>query len=317
VLSAGSGEFQAAPGVANDPRDTHADAQLFSPPYLFAGPRPTIVTAPGAVDHGTTFAVETDPDVPVARVTLLRLGAVTHALAMDQRFAELAFTASGTTLTVTAPATADRCPPGPYLLFGLSAQGVPSEAAIVRVRPAASAPVLRSTVGERTSARLVAGTRVTVGIDGVCPYGLGACWGGANEALHALRGVVAVDPVPDQVASTATVHLAGRGLPPLAAWHDEFHRIVNGSYRLRGFEVELSGVLDRNGAGARLRAEADRPSVALVPLDVPVQNRPAEPGERAAHRWLAALDPGTAVRVIGPLAQVDDRFVLQVRVVTS
>jgi galactose oxidase len=319
VLSAGGGEFQVAPpNQANDPRDTHADAQVFSPPYLFAGPRPTIVSAPAEIDLGGRFTVEVGPDVPAARVTLLRLGAVTHAQAMDQRFAELVCTAAGTSLSVTAPASADRCPPGPYLLFVLSAQGVPSVAAIVRVRAGAGAPVLRTAAPERAlAARHVNGTPVTVGIDGVCPYGIGACWGGANEALHALRGVVAVDPVPDQVASTATVHLAGHGLPPLAAWHDEFHRIVNGSYHLRGFEVELSGVLAGAAAGPQLQAEADRPAVGLAPLVAPVQNRPADPAECAAYGRLAELSPGTRVRVIGPLAQAGDRFVLQVRVVRS
>jgi hypothetical protein len=325
VLSAGGGEFQVTlpdgtPG-ANDPRDTHPDAQIFSPPYLFAGPRPTIVTAPQEIDHGVSFTVEIG-DVAAARVTLVRLGAVTHALAMDQRFVELSVAAAGTTLTATAPATPDRCPPGPYLLFVLSAAGVPSVGAIVRVRAAGGAPVLRAPAPQPAlAARRAGGTAVTVGIDGVCPYGIGACWGGASEALHALRGVAAVDPVPDQAASTATVHLHGRGLPPLEVWPEQFHRIVNGSYRLRGFEVELAGVLGRGGGergeAAVLAADADRPEVGLVPLVAPVQDRTADGPERAAHGQLAALEPGTPVRVTGPLALVDGRYLLQVRVVAS
>jgi galactose oxidase len=155
-----------------------------------------------------------------------------------------------------------------------------------------------------------AGPAVTVGIDGVCPYGIGACWGGAHEALRAMSGVAAVDPVPDQVDSTATVRLAGPGLPPLDLWDAEFHRLANGSYQLRGFEVRLSGVL---ADGPVLAADGDRPEVGLVPLDTPVQKRAASVDERAAYARLGA--PGRSVAVTGPVASVDGRYVLQVRIV--
>lgn len=345
VLSAGSGEFQVelAGGikVGNDPRDTHADAQIFSPPYLFAGPRPTIVSAPAMIDHGATFPVTIGPGTAPDRVTLIRLGSVTHALSMDQRFSELAFTrtgtgASGMTLAVTAPATADRCPPGPYLLFVLR-NGVPSVAATVRVSVPAGAPraIARPREDRAAGARLRArrrptGTAVTVGIDGVCPYGIGACWGGASEALHAMSGVASVDPVPDETVSTATVRLVDHRLPALDAWSAEFHRVANGSYVLRGFEIELTGTLDRGtpdrgtpdggtpGTDRVLRAELDRPAIQLAPLGTKIQQRygapqPAAAGERAAFGRLTALPAGTPIRVTGPVALIDGRYVLQVR----
>ena len=53
VLSAGGGEFILNEGtpqqVANNPQDTHYDAQVFSPPYLFKGPQPQITSAPDSV----------------------------------------------------------------------------------------------------------------------------------------------------------------------------------------------------------------------------------------------------------------------------
>ena len=59
VLSAGSGEFILNEGtpqqVANNPQDTHYDAQVFSPPYLFKGTRPQITSAPDSVQYGETF----------------------------------------------------------------------------------------------------------------------------------------------------------------------------------------------------------------------------------------------------------------------
>ena len=67
------------------------------------------------------------------------------------------------------------------------------------------------------------GTRVVVGITGTCPYGIAACWGGANEVLHHLDGVEFVDPIPDGKHSTATVFLAADGLPSVQRWRQQFH----------------------------------------------------------------------------------------------
>jgi galactose oxidase len=334
VFSAGGGEFQVkdAQGndVPNDPQDSHANAQLFSPPYLFAGPRPEIVAAPSAVTLGADFTVQVSAAVPVDRVSLLRLGAVTHANAMDQRFLWLDTTVTGTGLTVTAPATPQLCPPGPYLLFVLSPQGVPSVAAVVRVAAGVTDELVAFGAGddERAEstgdARAVrpAGTAVLVGIDGVCPYGIGACWGGANEALHRLTGVAAVDPVPDEATSTAVVRLAGRGLPPLDRWGREFHRVANGGYRLRGFEIRIAGILgERDGA---LVLRADGAEIELRPLADKVQwdarrgapQRPS-PDEAAAYDRLRELRPGTRVAVTGPITQDERGHRMAVRVVSA
>ena len=57
VLSAGGGEFMAG-AVPNAPADTHRNAQIFRPPYLFRGPRPVITTAPTSSPPAHTFPVE-------------------------------------------------------------------------------------------------------------------------------------------------------------------------------------------------------------------------------------------------------------------
>ena len=72
VLSAGGGEFMVG-AAPNAPADTHRDAQIFRPPYLFRGPRPVITTCPDELTAGATFTVEvTGPrrrpvDAPAAR----------------------------------------------------------------------------------------------------------------------------------------------------------------------------------------------------------------------------------------------------------
>jgi hypothetical protein len=69
----------------------------------------------------------------VARMTLVRFGAVTHAFSNEQRFQDLAFTQSGKNLNVTLPASADVSPPGFYMLFAIDPNGVPSKAKIIRL----------------------------------------------------------------------------------------------------------------------------------------------------------------------------------------
>ena len=112
----------------------HRDAQIYSPPYLFRGARPVITAAPASVGFAEAFKVSTPAPNDVQRVTWIRLSSVTHAFNQSQRFNELAFTRSAPyELTVTSPRVGE-CPPGPYLLFVLNGQGVPSEAKVVLIR---------------------------------------------------------------------------------------------------------------------------------------------------------------------------------------
>ena len=124
VLHAGSGDNGSA-----DERN----AELFSPPYLLQGSRPTISAAPSLVGYGTLFSVTTPDAADIAKVSLIRLGAATHAFDMNQRFQWLGFTRGAGTLTITAPTSSNRTPPGHYMLFILDGNGVPSVAKIVRV----------------------------------------------------------------------------------------------------------------------------------------------------------------------------------------
>jgi galactose oxidase len=72
----------------------------------------------------------------VAQVNLLRLGAVTHAYDENQRIVRLNFLASAGKVTVDGPASNYDAPPGYYMLFLISADGVPSVSEYVRVKSA-------------------------------------------------------------------------------------------------------------------------------------------------------------------------------------
>ncbi len=110
-------------------RDT---AEIYEPPYLFKGPRPTITAAPTNVKFGTTVNVDT-PNTNVTRASLVAPGATTHANDMNQRYIPLTVTQRAGGVTLTAPASPEIATPGYYMLFLLTDQGVPSVARFVRL----------------------------------------------------------------------------------------------------------------------------------------------------------------------------------------
>jgi galactose oxidase len=132
VLSGGGGEYRPDGSLnQNDPKDSHRDAQIFSPPYLFKGPRPRIDAAPASVNYDAEFDVTTAQAGSIGRVSWIRLPSVTHSFDQNQRINFLKFKVGGGKVTVTAPANADLCPPGHYMLFILDTAGVPSAERLV------------------------------------------------------------------------------------------------------------------------------------------------------------------------------------------
>lgn len=119
-------------------------AQLWSPPYLFDGPRPVVTFAPGAVGYDQPFRVTVaGAPATMTRAELIRPAAVTHSVDMAQRAISLDVTADADGLTLQAPLNATVAPPGYYMLFLLNADGVPSVASWVKIDPsivAAPAP---------------------------------------------------------------------------------------------------------------------------------------------------------------------------------
>src|SRR5438128_2324265 len=108
--------------------------EMFSPPYLFnsdgsLAARPAIAHAPDSLTHGAPYPLSSPDAAGIAAVVLMRNGAVTHTFNSSELRIPLQFSSSGgNSLQVTAPAVPDLAPPGPYMLFILNAQGVPSVA---------------------------------------------------------------------------------------------------------------------------------------------------------------------------------------------
>jgi galactose oxidase len=125
VLVAGGSENAGLPSQKN--------AEIFSPPYLFRGARPTISEAPATIPYVQPFRILTADAGSIAKVTMIRLATVTHAFDQNARMLKLAFTADAEGLTVTAPASANVAPPGHYMVFIVNGADVPSVAKIVKI----------------------------------------------------------------------------------------------------------------------------------------------------------------------------------------
>ncbi len=130
VLMTGSGTF----GI------DQKSAQIYSPPYLFKGPRPSITTAPGATMYGSVIAVQTPDAARIASVVAMAIGSVTHAFDANQRRVPLSFVPRTGALDVTLPTNANLMPPGYYMLFLVDTSGVPSVSRMLKVASVAPPP---------------------------------------------------------------------------------------------------------------------------------------------------------------------------------
>ncbi|WP_157440469.1 galactose oxidase-like domain-containing protein [Actinokineospora inagensis] len=134
VLVAGGGHHISAT-VPGQP-----SGQIYSPPYLFNGSRPSITTAPASTAYGQSISLATPDSADISAVNLVSVGADTHQSDMDQRFVPLQFTKGVGTLTVQTPSGANMAPPGDYMVFIVNSAGVPSVAKTVRILPSITAP---------------------------------------------------------------------------------------------------------------------------------------------------------------------------------
>jgi hypothetical protein len=344
VLSAGSGEFFVGNG-ANDPRDSHRNAQVFHPPYLFHGPRPEITSAPEEIDYGQTFSLKiSGPDV--GRVTWIRLPSVTHAFDQNQRIHFLQFSLDHGSLTISAPERPEICPPGHYMLFVISQAGVPSLARIIQIGPPTAYPHAAvsptpaearpqtAPAGKTRTEKLdeavrtqSTGTRVTVGLTAKCPYGLGACWAGAYEALKELHGVAAVRPMANTADSTAEVYLGDKGLPDLDNWPEQFAYRANRSYDFRGVEITIAGIVRQQNGTLQLAGPSLDRLVTLMPLGQGIKVqwdhqtrrvKDATSDELDAYRELERMCQSLGgevelTRVTGPLTKAGTEWILYIR----
>lgn len=170
------GSVMVAGGGAPGPQ-VNTNVEIYYPPYLFTADaklatRPTIDAAPALAEVGSTIRLDVTSARPIARVSLVRHGTVTHSFNSEQRFSELVFAQSGNRLAVQMPTVAGETPPGTYMLFAIDNAGVPSEARSVRIDVAANpnpaiVPVLDPVAQQNT----IAGSPVSLQLVASDPNG--------------------------------------------------------------------------------------------------------------------------------------------------
>src|SRR5262249_3133316 len=109
--------------------------EAYSPPYLFSGPRPEIESAAPLMWLNSTYAIGTSfQEDHIAAVSLVRASSTTHQRNTDQRMIRLPIVSKmAGIVTVATPFDSSIAPPGRYMLFLMSDQGVPSLAKFVTI----------------------------------------------------------------------------------------------------------------------------------------------------------------------------------------
>ena len=130
VLTNGGG----APGPV-----INLNGEIYYPPYLYRtdgsgmpAARPILTSAPSVMTWDQPLTLTVAAGNAINRVTFVRQGSTTHSTNLDQRFVDLPFTQSGTTVTVTMPDNWNVLLPGNWMAF-VWQNGVPSVAKTVLV----------------------------------------------------------------------------------------------------------------------------------------------------------------------------------------
>ena len=137
VVAAG-GNPEGGSQVAWEPPDPEEEMRLevFSPPYLFRGPRPQITRARDQASYGQTITITT-PQAAHHPMGLAGPQRRHHPLLRQRPAAGRPPITSraNSTLQVAVPANPNLAPPGWYMLFLVDQQAIPSIASWIQITP--------------------------------------------------------------------------------------------------------------------------------------------------------------------------------------
>ncbi|HEU0087587.1 MAG TPA: FG-GAP-like repeat-containing protein [Pseudonocardiaceae bacterium] len=101
--------------------------EVYWPPYLFAGPRPTCAPARTEVHYGESLTAQVPDAAALGSACLIRVGIATHSANVEHRLVDVGHQVTGPDeISLTMPAAGNVAPPGWYLLFVVTKAGVPS-----------------------------------------------------------------------------------------------------------------------------------------------------------------------------------------------
>ena len=301
VLMLGGGAL----GGGNPGPQLNLNAEVYFPPYLFnangtPAARPIISSAPMSVSPATKFRIGTPSPSAISRVTLIKSGSVTHSFDMDQRFLQLPFTVTGGELEATLPTNSFETPPGFYLLFVINSQGVPSEAAMMRMGVAGQAPSTATLTIRKVVVNDNGGTRTAANfsfsVNGAAPVAFEA---DGSNVLTVPAGTYSVtEPaVPNYTATLSgcsNVVLAAGGSATCTITNNDIATsatltvrkvVVNDS---GGNKVASNFSFSVNG-GAATAFEADGSNVLTVPAGTYNVTEPAASGYAASFSGCSGI----------------------------
>ncbi|HEV2378201.1 MAG TPA: choice-of-anchor D domain-containing protein [Terriglobia bacterium] len=113
-------------GSDNGVQATDHKIEVYSPPYLQNGTRPSITSSPSTLSYGQQFTIVTPDASSITRVALIKVESTTHATRFEGRFVDLSFTVGNGQITATSPPSGNYAPPGYYYLDILNSSGVPA-----------------------------------------------------------------------------------------------------------------------------------------------------------------------------------------------
>jgi Domain of unknown function (DUF1929) len=115
------------------PQIFHRQISIYSPPYLYHGPRPQLTGGPSQLQRGQTATFTTRDPGSIVKARLMHPSAVTHVTDVQQRSIALTIKHEPHGVALTIPKGAGLVPAGWYMLFVDNGRGVPSVARWVKI----------------------------------------------------------------------------------------------------------------------------------------------------------------------------------------
>ncbi|MFD9192053.1 galactose oxidase-like domain-containing protein [Streptomyces phaeochromogenes] len=107
--------------------------EIYTPPYLYQGSRPSLSGGPKTIERGGTGTFTSQHASSIKTARLIRPSASTHVTDVDQRSIALDFTKTKDGIEVTVPKSRNLVESGWYMLFVTDDQGTPSKAQWVKI----------------------------------------------------------------------------------------------------------------------------------------------------------------------------------------
>ena len=117
-----------------EPQTFNQEIDVYYPPYMFQGGRPSIESAPKVMEPSRSYLVKVNDPASIQYLRLMRPDNPTHVTDVNARSIAVNFTQAGNGyLRITIPSDSNVIPPSYYLLFAVNGKGVPSAGYWVQV----------------------------------------------------------------------------------------------------------------------------------------------------------------------------------------